>query len=127
MQPPTVSFGTPLSALNNNEHEHSLSSTDGHQTMSNGPIGVHRSSTSPPKQQITLDPSTLKQQGGTSYANVKMMNANNLSDIQDKICSNNTTSNNGTTTTNNIPAPFTIQGFTDRYIPKNENHSEISC
>lgn len=75
---------------------------------------------------ITLDPAMLNKQttttvnGGTPYANVKMMNANNLSELQDKLCSNNTA--------NNKQTPFTIQGFNDRYnIATNENHSEISC
>lgn len=105
-----MSFGTPLSALNTNENEMSSS-------PQNGPVPANKGT--PPKQPITLDPATLnnaKQGGGTSYANVKMMNTNNLSELQDKLCSNNTT---------NIQAPFTIQGFNDRY--KSENHSEISC
>lgn len=103
---------TPLSALNNNDVD--ASTINSIQSQQQHPI--------------TLDPAMLNKQtttnvngsGGTPYANVKMMNANNLSELQDKLCSNNTA--------NNKQTPFTIQGFNDRYnIAPNENHSEISC
>lgn len=105
-QPPTMNF-TPLSALNNNDID--ITSTINSNAQ---------------QQPITLDPAMLNKQqtvnGGTSYANIKMMNANNLSELQDKLCSNNTATNKQT--------PFTIQGFNDRYnMTPNENHSEISC
>lgn len=107
---------TPLSALNNNDLDSStINSIQSQQQQQQ-------------QHPITLDPAMLNKQttntntvnGGTPYANVKMMNANNLSELQDKLCSNNTA--------NNKQTPFTIQGFNDRYnIAPNENHSEISC
>lgn len=69
--------------------------------------------TTPP---ITLDPASLPKQG-MSYANVRMINSG-LKQNDDKITANGS-----------VPvekAPFTIQGFNDRYMSK-ENHSEISC
>lgn len=103
---------TPLSsALNNNDVDPSTIQSQQHENQQQHPI--------------TLDPAMLNKQttpqvnGGTPYANVKMMNANNLSELQDKLCSNNTS--------NNKQTPFTIQGFNDRYNAPNENHSEISC
>ncbi|KAJ6632780.1 ALK tyrosine kinase receptor, partial [Pseudolycoriella hygida] len=69
--------------------------------------------TTPP---ITLDPSSLPKQG-MSYANVRMVNAG-LKQSDDKITANGS-----------VPAekaPFTIQGFNERYMA-NENHPEISC
>lgn len=115
---------TPLSALNNNDvnDASTINSIQAQQQQNQQ------------QHPITLDPAMLNKQttanvngggggnggGGTPYANVKMMNANNLSELQDKLCSNNTA--------NNKQTPFTIQGFNDRYnIAPNENHSEISC
>ncbi|XP_055534113.1 tyrosine-protein kinase receptor [Wyeomyia smithii] len=95
---------------------------------------------------ITLDPSTLNKQqpgvGGTSYANIRMINANNLTngELGEKLAggrgnggggggggnhhhsnSSGSDKSNDTRTT-----AFTIQTFSDRYINQ-ENHSEISC
>lgn len=107
-----MAFSSPLSALNNNDIDSSMNN-----------MTTTSAAVQPNQPPITLDPTTLNninnKQGGTSYANVKMMNANNLSELQDKICSNNTV--------NSKQAPFTIQGFNDRYNLTNENHSEISC
>ncbi|XP_055625903.1 tyrosine-protein kinase receptor isoform X2 [Toxorhynchites rutilus septentrionalis] len=107
---------------------------------------------------ITLDPSTLNKQqsggvgiGGTSYANIRMINANGLNngDHGEKLIggrgngggsggggggigsgggSNHHHSNSsGSDKSNeNRPTAFTIQTFSDRYL-SNENHSEISC
>lgn len=86
---------------------------------------------------ITLDPSTLDKQQShqaathppppISYANVRMLNPPSGSECQSSssISATDKLNLNGTA---NIErnAPFTIQGFNDRYIPK-ENHSEISC
>lgn len=122
-----MEFSSPLSALNNN---HDINATLNNTTSSstaavqpNHQQQQQQPLTNNHQQPITLDPTTLNnisnKQGGTSYANVKMMNANNLSELQDKICSNNTA--------NSKQTPFTIQGFNDRYNLTNENHSEISC
>ncbi|KAG4074940.1 hypothetical protein HA402_009365, partial [Bradysia odoriphaga] len=71
------------------------------------------------KDPITLDPASLPKQG-MSYANVRMANSA-AKQNDDKIMAN------GSVPADNLnKAPFTIQGFNDRYI-KNENHSEISC
>lgn len=96
---------------------------------------------------ITLDPSALDKQG-MSYANIRMLNnttsrspssvANNnestLDDSHQTKDLKNIASINGTTTNVNAnnsnldktTPPFTIQGYNERFIPK-ENHSEISC
>lgn len=72
-----------------------------------------KDTTTPP---ITLDPASLPKQG-MSYANVRMAGtASKHSD--DRITANGSVDK----------APFTIQGFNDRYnMSNNENHSEISC
>lgn len=99
---------------------------------------------------ITLDPSTLNKQqtggvGGTSYANIRMMNANALNngDMGEKMVggrgngggsvgvgvgggSHHHSNSSGSDKSDNRPTAFTIQTFSDRYI-NNENHSEISC
>ncbi|XP_062558487.1 tyrosine-protein kinase receptor isoform X1 [Armigeres subalbatus] len=100
---------------------------------------------------ITLDPSTLNKQqtggvGGTSYANIRMINASALNngDIGEKIIggrgnggggggvgvnsggSHHHSNSSGSDKSDNRPTAFTIQTFSDRYI-NNENHSEISC
>lgn len=96
---------------------------------------------------ITLDPSTLNKQqtvgGGTSYANIRMINTNALSngDIGEKLAggrgngggvgvggtaNHHHSNSSGSDKSDNRPTAFTIQTFSDRYI-NNENHSEISC
>lgn len=71
-----------------------------------------------PINPITLDPSTLE-----SYANVQMANAQH-----DTPSSGNTTNASGNNNDiDKINAPFTIQGYSDRYTAAKENHSEISC
>lgn len=68
---------------------------------------------------ITLDPAALEKQSiPLSYANVRVANIPGT-EIQDKGTVNGNTALD-------MPTPFTIQGFNDRYIPA-ENHSEISC
>lgn len=103
-----------------------------------------------PPPPITLDPSTLNKQqagvGGTSYANIRMINASSLNggDHGEKMAggrgngggggggngggSNHHHSNSSGSDKSgeNRPTAFTIQTFSDRYI-NNENHSEISC
>ncbi|XP_055595581.1 tyrosine-protein kinase receptor [Uranotaenia lowii] len=95
---------------------------------------------------ITLDPSTLNKQqpGGTSYANIRMINAasglvSNGEHHGEKILSgrgnggggggsnhHHSNSSGSDKSNDNRPTAFTIQTFSDRYI-NNENHSEISC
>lgn len=71
-----------------------------------------------PINPITLDPSTLE-----SYANVQMANAQH-----DTPSSGNTTNASGNNNDiDKMNAPFTIQGYSDRYTAAKENHSEISC
>lgn len=90
---------------------------------------------------ITLDPSILDKQG-LSYANIRMMKkphnmhpnaSNSMAELSpsDKISGSvvngtqNVTGGNAQTDGSG-PPPFTIQGYKDRFISK-ENHSEISC
>lgn len=73
------------------------------------------------KDPITLDPASLPKQG-MSYANVRMATSSSSSKPNDdKIMANGSVPTDGLN-----KAPFTIQGFNDRYMA-NENHSEISC
>lgn len=133
---PPISFGTPLPHHHNNDTIAQLATQK-----------LLESLAPPQPPPITLDPSALNKQQGTSYANVRMMNnTNNLSNNSN--CNNN--NNNSINLNNNIhelsdnnnsisssnkslstitappPPPFTIQGFNERY-KNNDNHSEISC
>lgn len=85
---------------------------------------------------ITLDPSILEKQG-MSYANIRMMNKaqhGELNTISDKSLANSGGINGAPAgggsatgqTDGSAAPPFTIQGYNDRFISK-ENHSEISC
>lgn len=72
-----------------------------------------------PINPITLDPSALE-----SYANVQMTN----NAQHDTSVTGNTTNVSGNNNDiDKMNAPFTIQGYSDRYTTAKENHSEISC
>lgn len=77
---------------------------------------------------ITLDPANLSNNQGMSYANVHMINPAKIPpppEHQPQISQPEKVNVNGTVIIEKS-APFTIQGFNDRY-KSNENHSEINC
>lgn len=84
-------------------HKHSL------------PLSLSRLKSAGPINPITLDPSTLE-----SYANVQMANAQHPPSNTTNVPGNNND-------IDKMNAPFTIQGYSDRYTTAKENHSEISC
>ena len=79
---------------------------------------------------MTLDPATLQNSQGTSYANVRMLGEKGAPG-GDKI-NGNVINNSGVVVVNNGNAgdsmnpPFTIQNYNSDHHYK-ENHSEINC
>lgn len=140
---PPLSFGDVSSS--HSAHR----SSDGNGNSNNGivdskPNAKHATNNSASKGNngpITLDPSTLENDG-IPYANVRMMNAaatspstiNNNKETNDetpqagdagKQSTTNVTGGGNSNSAKNTP-PFTIQGYNERFLP-NDSHSEISC